>query len=97
MVLRAMVSTPKPELDEEEDYENPRSRPWDPLLGQQGNNQASAGSSKIDNWSLRMREKVIVLIFLFQFLDTLQIRIRLCELVVDKNGLFAKLSFGSMV
>lgn len=56
MVLRAMVSTPKPELDEEEDDENPRSRTWDPLLGPQGN-QAPAGSSKIENWSSRIREK----------------------------------------
>ncbi|KAG7579825.1 hypothetical protein ISN45_Aa03g039400 [Arabidopsis thaliana x Arabidopsis arenosa] len=56
MVLRAMVSTPKPEPDEEEDYENPRSRTWDPLLGSQGN-QAPAGSSKIENWSSRIREK----------------------------------------
>lgn len=56
MVLRAMVSTRSSELDEEEDYENPRSRAWDPLLGSQAN-QTSAGSSKIDNWSSRMREK----------------------------------------
>ncbi|XP_010416099.1 PREDICTED: tetraspanin-18 [Camelina sativa] len=56
MVLRAMVSTPKPELDEEEGYENPRVRAYDPLLGPQGN-QASGGSSKIENWSSRIREK----------------------------------------
>jgi len=62
MVLRAMVSTPKPELDEEEDDENPRSRTWDPLLGPQGN-QAPAGSSKIENWSSRIREKVMLIIF----------------------------------
>ncbi|CAN8257563.1 unnamed protein product [Cochlearia groenlandica] len=55
MVLRAMVSTPTPDPDEEEDYENPRSRAWDPLLGSQGN-QASAGSSKIGNWSSRIRD-----------------------------------------
>jgi len=57
-----MVSTPKPELDEEEDDENPRSRTWDPLLGPQGN-QAPAGSSKIENWSSRIREKVMLIIF----------------------------------
>ncbi|ESQ50391.1 hypothetical protein EUTSA_v10002082mg [Eutrema salsugineum] len=56
MVLRAMVSPGRPELDDEEDYENPRSRAWDPLLGSQGN-QASAGPSKIENWSSRIREK----------------------------------------
>ncbi|XP_010526469.1 PREDICTED: tetraspanin-20 [Tarenaya hassleriana] len=57
MVLRAMVSTRTSELDEEEeDYENPGRRAWDPLLGSQAN-QASAGTSKIDNWSSRMREK----------------------------------------
>lgn len=56
MVLRAMVSPKRPELDDEEDYENPRSRAWDPLLGSQAN-QASAGSSKSENWSSRIREK----------------------------------------
>ncbi|XP_019058182.1 PREDICTED: tetraspanin-18 [Tarenaya hassleriana] len=58
MVLRAMVSTRRSELeDEEEDYENPRSRARDPLLGSSQPNQASARPSKIDNWSSRMREK----------------------------------------
>ncbi|KAG2323600.1 hypothetical protein Bca4012_059080 [Brassica carinata] len=56
MVLRAMVSPKRPELDDEEDYENPRSRAWDPLLGSQAN-QASAGPSKSENWSSRIREK----------------------------------------
>ncbi|RID52608.1 hypothetical protein BRARA_G00060 [Brassica rapa] len=56
MVLRAMVSPKRPELDDEEDFENPRSRAWDPLLGSQAN-QASAGPSKSENWSSRIREK----------------------------------------
>ncbi|VVA99820.1 unnamed protein product [Arabis nemorensis] len=55
MVLRAMVSTPTPDPDEEEDYENPRSRARDPLLGSQGNQ--APGSSKIESWSSRIREK----------------------------------------
>uniref|UniRef100_A0A1J3JH57 Tetraspanin-18 n=1 Tax=Noccaea caerulescens TaxID=107243 RepID=A0A1J3JH57_NOCCA len=53
MVLRAMVSTPTPDPDDEEDYENPRNRARDPLLG----SQASAGSSKSENWSSRIRER----------------------------------------
>ncbi|KAF3595569.1 hypothetical protein DY000_02020175 [Brassica cretica] len=56
MVLRAMVSPKRPELGDEEDFENPRSRAWDPLLGSQAN-QASAGPSKSENWSSRIREK----------------------------------------
>ncbi|CAH8361195.1 unnamed protein product [Eruca vesicaria subsp. sativa] len=56
MVLRAMVSPKSSELDDEEDYENPRSRARDPLLGSQPN-QASAGPSKSENWSSRIREK----------------------------------------
>ncbi|KAF8090327.1 hypothetical protein N665_0479s0030 [Sinapis alba] len=56
MVLRAMVSPKSSELDDEEDFENPRSRAWDPLLGSQAN-QASAGPSKSENWSSRIREK----------------------------------------
>lgn len=55
MVLRAMVSTPTPDPDDEEDYENPRNRARDPLLG----SQASAGSSKSENWSSRIRERVL--------------------------------------
>ncbi|CAA7013959.1 unnamed protein product [Microthlaspi erraticum] len=53
LVLRAMVSTPTPDPDDEEDYENPRNRARDPLLG----SQASAGSSKNENWSSRIRER----------------------------------------
>lgn len=67
MVLRAMVSPKSPELDDEEDYENPRSRAWDPLLGSQAN-QASAGPSKSENWSSRIREKVNTNHFFLRFL-----------------------------
>lgn len=85
MVLRAMVSPKRPELDDEEDFENPRSRAWDPLLGSQAN-QASAGPSKSENWSSRIREKVNTHHF---FLICFTYQIRLVVAVTDKkNGFF---------
>ncbi|VVB11239.1 unnamed protein product [Arabis nemorensis] len=56
MVLRAMVSPRQSELDDEDDYENPMNRARENLLGPQAN-QASSGSSNIDNWRSRIREK----------------------------------------
>ncbi|CAH2077647.1 unnamed protein product [Thlaspi arvense] len=57
MVLRAMVSPRQSELDDEDDYENPMNRGRENLLGPQAN-QTSSGSSNIDNWRSRIREKV---------------------------------------
>lgn len=89
MVLRAMVSPKRPELDDEEDYENPRSRAWDPLLGSQAN-QASAGSSKSENWSSRIREKVNSHHYFSIFLHS---RSGACESVADqkKYGFFGSM------
>lgn len=84
MVLRAMVSPKSSELDDEEDYENPRSKARDPLLGSQAN-QASAGPSKIENWSSRMREKVKHLI---TFSHYFYISDQVCESVADKKTRF---------
>ncbi|ESQ54365.1 hypothetical protein EUTSA_v10025947mg [Eutrema salsugineum] len=56
MVLRAMVSPRQSEFDDEDDYENPMSRARENLLGPQAN-QTSSGSSNIDNWRSRIREK----------------------------------------
>ncbi|VYS64254.1 unnamed protein product [Arabidopsis thaliana] len=56
LVLRAMVSPRQSELDDEDDFENPMSRARDNLLGPQAN-QTSSGSSNIDNWRSRIREK----------------------------------------
>ncbi|KAL1203221.1 Tetraspanin-20 [Cardamine amara subsp. amara] len=56
MVLRAMVSPRQSELDDEDDFENPMSRARENLLGPQAN-QTSSGSSNIDNWRSRIREK----------------------------------------
>ncbi|KAH0916951.1 hypothetical protein HID58_024611 [Brassica napus] len=84
MVLRAMVSPKRPELDDEEDFENPRSRAWDPLLGSQAN-QASAGPSKSENWSSRIREKVNTHHF---FLICFTYQIRLVVPVTDKKKWF---------
>jgi len=52
-----MVSPRQSELDDEDDFENPMSRARDNLLGPQAN-QTSSGSSNIDNWRSRIREKV---------------------------------------
>lgn len=57
LVLRAMVSPRQSELDDEDDFENPMSRARENLLGPQAN-QTSSGSSNIDNWRSRIREKV---------------------------------------
>ncbi|CAL9227227.1 unnamed protein product [Arabidopsis halleri] len=56
LVLRAMVSPRQSELDDEDDFENPMSRARENLLGPQAN-QTSSGSSNIDNWRSRIREK----------------------------------------
>ncbi|KAF8097787.1 hypothetical protein N665_0281s0049 [Sinapis alba] len=56
MVLRAMVSPRQSELDDEDDYENPINRARENLLAPQAN-QTSSGSSNIDNWRSRIREK----------------------------------------
>ncbi|KAJ4869101.1 Tetraspanin-20 [Raphanus sativus] len=56
MVLRAMVSPRQSELDDEDDYENPINRARENLLAPQ-TNQTSSGSSNIDNWRSRIREK----------------------------------------
>ncbi|CAL1361569.1 unnamed protein product [Linum trigynum] len=55
MVLRGLVSTPKSDIDGEDDYESGRSRRWEPLLGQPGQTSGSGNGSDI--WSSRMREK----------------------------------------
>ncbi|CAN0897768.1 TOM2AH2 [Linum grandiflorum] len=55
MVLRGLVSTPKSDIDGEDDYETGRSRRWEPLLGQPG--QTSGSGTGSDIWSSRMREK----------------------------------------
>lgn len=84
MVLRAMVSPKRPELGDEEDFENPRSRAWDPLLGSQAN-QASAGPSKSENWSSRIREKVNTHHFFLIYLSALLIRSGLWKLLLIKK------------
>ncbi|KAJ0251607.1 Tetraspanin-20 [Hirschfeldia incana] len=56
LVLRAMVSPRQSELDDEDDYENPINRARENLLAPQAN-QTSSGSSNIDNWRSRIREK----------------------------------------
>ncbi|KAH0901396.1 hypothetical protein HID58_040899 [Brassica napus] len=56
MVLRAMVSPRQSDLDDEDDYENPINRARENLLAPQAN-QTSSGSSNIDNWRSRIREK----------------------------------------
>ncbi|CAN8326346.1 unnamed protein product [Cochlearia groenlandica] len=53
LVLRAMVSPSKSEFDDEDEYEN---RARENLLAPQVN-QMSSGSSNIDNWRSRIREK----------------------------------------
>lgn len=58
MVLRAMVSPRQSELDDEDDYENPINRARENLLAPQANQTSSSGSSNIDNWRSRIREKV---------------------------------------
>ncbi|KAG2240111.1 hypothetical protein Bca4012_022863 [Brassica carinata] len=57
MVLRAMVSPRQSDLDDEDDYENPINRARENLLAPQANQTSSSGSSNIDNWRSRIREK----------------------------------------
>lgn len=60
-----MVSTRKPNFDDEDDYEGGRGRTWEPLLNPQssqvsGSSKGDGRGNHSDIWSSRIRDKVYI-------------------------------------